>query len=123
MSRSRSYDTVAFDVRDDAAMLFFAKTTDTGDIGEYLLLMRAEGKRYDEAVYIEVNEQQFAGKDKISEARLTGNMLTLELREPAEELDGVSEIVLTYDETPENQASVEAGVFRVLGAALVGGHA
>lgn len=123
MSRSRSYDTVAFDVRDDAAMLFFAKTTDTGDIGEYLLLMRAEGKGYDEAVYIEVNEQQFAGKDKISEARLTGNMLTLELREPAEELDGVSEIVLTYDETPENQASVEAGVFRVLGAALVGGHA
>ncbi len=123
MSRSRSYDTVAFDVRDDAAMLFFAKTTDTGDIGEYLLLMRAEGKGYDEAVYIEVNEQQFAGKDKISEARLTGNMLTLELREPAEELDGVSEIVLTYDETPENQASVEAGVFRVLGAALVGGNA
>ncbi len=123
MSRSRSYDTVAFDVRDNAAMLFFAKTTDTGDIGEYLLLMRAEGKGYDEAVYIEVNEQQFAGKDKISEARLTGNMLTLELREPAEELDGVSEIVLTYDETPENQANVEAGVFRVLGATLVGGNA
>ena len=123
MSRSRSYDTVAFDVRDDAAMLFFAKTTDTGDIGEYLLLMRAEGKGYDEAVYIEVNEQQFAGKDKISEARLTGNMLTLELREPAEELDGVSEIVLTYDETPENQASIEAGVFRVLGNTLAGGNA
>ena len=123
MSRSLSYDTVAFDVRDNAAMLFFAKTTDTGDIGEYLLLVRSEGQGYDEAVYIEVNEQQFAGKDKISEARLTGNMLTLELREPAEELDGVSEIVLTYDETPENQASVEAGVFRVLGAALVGGHA
>jgi len=123
MSRSLSYDTVAFDVRDNAAMLFFAKTTDTGDIGEYLLLMRSEGEGYDEAIYIEVNEQQFAGKDKISEARLTGNMLTLELHEPAEELDGVSEIVLTYDETPENQASVEAGVIRVLGAALVGGHA
>ena len=123
MSRSRSYDTVAFDVRDNAAMLFFAQTTDTGDIGEYLLLMRAEGNGYDEAVYIEVNEQQFSGKDKISEARLTGNMLTLELREPAEELDGVTEIVVTYDETPENQASVEAGVIRVLGAALAGGYA
>ena len=123
MSRSRSYDTVAFDVRDNAAMLFFAQTTDTGDIGEYLLLMRAEGKGYDEAVYIEVNEQQFSGKDKISEARLTGNMLTLELREPAEELDGVTEIVVTYDETPENQASVEAGGIRVLGAALAGGYA
>ncbi len=123
MSRSRSYDTVAFDVRDNAAMLFFAQTTDTGDIGEYLLLMRAEGKGYDEAVYIEVNEQQFSGKDKISEARLTGNMLTLELREPAEELDGVTEIIVTYDETPENQASVEAGVIRVLGAALAGGYA
>ena len=123
MSRSRTYDTVAFDVRENAAMLFFAKTTATGDIGEYLLLMRAEGQGYDEAVYIEVNEQQFAGHDMISEARLTGNILTLELREPAEELDGVSEIVLTYDETPENQANVEAGVIRVLGATLAGGNA
>ena len=123
MSRSRSYDTVSFDVRENAAMLFFAKTTATGDIGEYLLLMRAEGEGYDGAVYIEVNEQQFAGHDKISEARLTGNMLTLALREPAEELDGVSEIVLTYDETPENQASVEEGVIRVLGATLAGGNA
>lgn len=123
MSGSRSYDTVAFDVRENAAMLFFAKTTDTGDIGEYLLLMRAEGEGYDGAIYIEVNEQQFAGHDMISEARLTGNMLTLELREPAEELDGVSEIVLTYDETPENKASVEAGIIRVLGATLAGGNA
>ena len=104
-------------------MLFFAKTTETGDIGEYLLLMRAEGDGYDEAVYIEVNEQQFAGHDMISEARLTGNMLTLELREPATELDGASEIVLTYDETPENKANVEAGVIRVLGTTLAGGHA
>ena len=104
-------------------MLFFAKTTATGDIGEYLLLMRAEGEGYDEAIYIEVNEQQFAGHDMIAEARLTGNMLTLELREPAEELDGVSEIVLTYDATPENQASVEEGVIRVLGTTLAGGNA
>jgi hypothetical protein len=123
MSGSRSYDTVAFDIRENAAMLFFAKTTKTGDIGEYLLLMRAEGEGFDEAVYIEVNEQQFAGHDMIAEARLTGNMLTLELREPAEELDGISEIVLTYDETPENKANVEAGVIRVLGATLAGGNA
>jgi hypothetical protein len=123
MSRSRRYDTVAFDTRENAAMLFFAKTTDTGDIGEYLLLMRAEGGEFGDAIYIEVNEQQFAGHDLIAEARLTGNMLTLELREPADELDGVSEIVVTYDETPENQASIEAGIIRVLGATLAGGHA
>ena len=71
MSDSRNYDTVAFDVRDNATMLFFAKTTDTGDIGEYLLLMRAEGEEYDDAVYIEINEQQYSGHDKIQEARLT----------------------------------------------------
>lgn len=123
MSNNRNYDTVAFDVRDNATMLFFAKTTNTGDIGEYLLLMRAEGEEYDDAIYIEVNEQQYSGHDMIQEARLTGNMLTLQLREPAEELDGASQIVLTYDETPENQASVEAGVIRVLGATLAGGHA
>lgn len=123
MSNNRNYDTVAFDVRDNATMLFFAKTTDTGDIGEYLLLMRAEGEEYDDAIYIEINEHQYSGHDMIQEARLTGNMLTLELREPAEELDGASEIILTYDETPENQASVEAGVIRVLGTTLAGGHA
>jgi len=123
MLGSRNYDTVAFDVRDNATMLFFAKTTATGDIGEYLLLMRAEGEGFDEAIYIEVNEQQFTGRDKIAEARLTGNMLTLELHEPADELDGASKIVLTYDETPENQANVEAGVIRVLGNTLAGGNA
>ncbi len=123
MSSRRNYDTVAFDVRDNATMLFFAKTTATGEIGEYLLLMRAEGEGYDEAIYIEVNEQQFAGHDMISEARLAGNVLTLELREPATELDGASEIVLTYDDTPENKANVEAGVIRVLGTTLAGGHA
>lgn len=123
MSHNRNYDTVAFDVRENATMLFFAKTTATGDIGEYLLLMRAEGEGYDQAIYIEINEQQFAGHDKIAEAKLAGNMLTLELREPADELDGASKIIFTYDETPENQANVEAGVIRVLGTTLAGGNA
>ena len=104
-------------------MLFFAKTSKTGDIDDYLLLMRAEGEEFDDALYIEINERQFAGHNMISEARLAGNMLTLELREPAVELDGAKEIVLTYDETPENQASIEAGVFRVLGNTLAGGNA
>ena len=123
MPGRRNYDTVAFDVRDNATMLFFAKTTATGDIGEYLLLMRAEGEGFDEAIYIEVNEQQFTGRDKIAEARLTGIVLTLDLHEPADELDGASQIILTYDETPENQANVEAGVIRVLGNTLAGGNA
>ncbi len=123
MSNSRHYDTVAFDVRDNAIMLFFARTTAAGDIEDYLLLMRAEGEEFDEAIYIEINENQFAGHDLIQEARMTGNMLTLELREPMVELDGASEIVLTYDDSPENRTSIETGVFRVLGNTLAGGNA
>ena len=123
MSRSRNYDTVAFDVRDNAAMLFFARTTSTGDIEEYLLLMRAEGEEYDPAIYLEMNEKQFAGHDLIEEAQLTGNMLTLKLRKPAEELEGAAEIVLTYDDTPENKSGIEDGALRVLGNALSGGNA
>ena len=123
MLNSRHYDTVAFDVRDNAIMLFFARTTAAGDIEDYLLLMRAEGEEFDEAIYIEINENQFAGHDLIQEARMTGNMLTLELREPMAELDGASEIVLTYDDSPENRTSIETGVFRVLGNTLAGGNA
>ena len=123
MSGGRHYDTVAFDVRDNATMLFFARTTAAGDIEDYLLLMRAEGDDIEEAIYIEINENQFAGHDLIQEARMTGNMLTLELREPVAELDGASEIVLTYDDSPENRASIESGAFRVLGDTLAGGHA
>ena len=123
MSNSRHYDTVAFDVRDNAIMLFFARTTAAGDIEDYLLLMRAEGEEFDEAIYIEINENQLAGHDLIQEARMTGNMLTLELREPMAELDGASEIVLTYDDSPENRTSIETGVFRVLGNTLAGGNA
>ena len=120
---SRHYDTVAFDVRDNATMLFFARTSAAGDIEDYLLLMRAEGDDLDDAIYIEINENQFAGHDLIQEARMTGNMLTLELKEPVAELDGASEIVLTYDDSPENRTSMESGAFRVLGDALAGGHA
>jgi hypothetical protein len=120
---SRQYDTVAFDVRDNATMLFFAKTTEIGDITDYLLLMRTIEEDFDESIYIEINEQQFGGHNLIREAGLTGNVLTLRLHEPAAELDGVEEIVLTWAETTENLEAVELGAFRVLGDALVGGNA
>ena len=123
MSESRHYDTVAFDVRDNATMLFFARTTPEGDIEDYLLLMRTIEEDFDSSTYIEINEQQFGGHDLIREARLIGNTLTLELHEPAAELGNITEIVLTYTDTRENGASMEAGAFRVLGDTLTGGHA
>ena len=123
MSCHRQYDTVAFDVRDNALMLFFARTTREGDIDDYLLLMRAVGDEYDPAIYLEVNEQQLAGHNLIREARMADNMLTLTLFEPAAELGGAAEIVLSYDASADNKASVEAGAFQVLGDCLEGGHA
>jgi len=123
MTDSRQYDTVAFDVRDNATMLFFAKTSDEGDIKDYLLLLRTVDEEFDESIYIEINEQQFGGHDLIREAAMTGNVLTLRLHEPAETLGGVTEIVLTYTETSENLESIEAGAFRVFGDTLVGGNA
>jgi len=123
MSDSRNYDTVAFDVRENATMLFFARTTSEGDIDDYLLLMRTVEDDFDSSTYIEINEQQFGGHNLIREAALMGNMLTLHLYEPANELGGVSEIVLTWADTPENGASIEAGAFRVLGDTMTGGNA
>lgn len=123
MSSSRHYDTVAFDVRDNATMLFFARTSAAGDIEDYLLLMRTEGDELDGVIFLEINEQQFAGSEIISEARMSGNMLTLVFNEDVKELDGASEIVLTFDNSPENRTSMEAGAFRVLGEKLSGGHA
>ena len=118
---SRYYDTVRFDVRDNATMLFFAKTSDEGEIQDYLLLMRAIEEDFDESLYIEINETQFGGHNLLSEARLLGNTLTLSLREPATELGDAEEIVLTFDETENNLSSIEKGAFRVLGDALAGG--
>ena len=123
MTESRQYDTVAFDVRDNATMLFFAKTTDIGDIIDYMLLMRTIDEDFDESIYIEINEQQFGGHNLIREATLTGNVLTLRLYEPAEPLGGIADIVLTWAETTENLDSIEMGAFRVLGDTLVGGNA
>lgn len=123
MADSRQYDTVAFDVRDNTTMLFFAKTTDDGDIADYLLLMRTVEDDFDESIYIEINEHQFGGHNLIREAAMTGNVLTLRLHQPAEELNGTSDIVLTWADTLENAESIEAGAFRVFGDTLVGGNA
>lgn len=123
MTANRHFDTVAFDVRDDASMLFFAQTSANGDIADYVLIMRAEGDNHDDAVYLELNDQQLAGHDLVREARLTDNMLTLELREPEDVLGGADSIVLTFDATDENRSNIEAGVLRVLGDLLSGARA
>ena len=123
MFDNRHYDTVAFDVRDNATMLFFARTTPEGDINDYLLLMRTIEENFDESMYIEINEHQFGGHNLIRDAALMGNTLTLTLHEPAEELGGATKIVLTYADTTENGTSIERGAFRVLGDTLSGGNA
>ena len=123
MPQSRHYDTVSFDVRDNATMLFFAKTSPEGDIDDYLLLMRTIEEDFDESMYIEINESQFGGHDLIREATLVGTTLTLKLHEPAAELDGATEIVLSFSDTPDNGTSIERGAFRVLGDTLQGGSA
>lgn len=123
MSSSRHYDTVAFDVRENATMLFFAKTTPGGDIEDYVLLMRTIGDDFDDAIFLEVNESQFSGNDLIREATMSENMLTIHFVDPVAEIDGESELILSFDPTPENRTSMEAGAFRVLGEKLSGGHA
>jgi len=123
MSDSRFYDTVAFDVRDNATMLFFARTSEEGDIDDYLLLMRTIEDDFESSMYIEINEKQFGGHDLVKEAELIGTTLTLRLREPAAELGGITEIVLSFADTTENGESIEAGAFRVLGDTLTGGNA
>jgi hypothetical protein len=123
MADSRHYDTVAFDVRDNATMLFFATTTETGDIVDYLLLVRTIEDDFDESMHIEINDKQFGGHDVLEEAHLIGNTLTLKFREAIDALDGERELALTFAETPDNLTSVEVGAFRVLGDALKGGNA
>jgi hypothetical protein len=123
MTASRHYDTVAFDVRDNATMLFFAKTGENGEIDDYLLIVRTIDDDFDESMYIEVNERQEGGHDLLREARLIGNMLTLQFNGPLEVLDGASEMSLSFSETPENLNGIEVGAFRVLGDALTGGNA
>ena len=123
MADSRHYDTVAFDVRDNATMLFFARTSSEGDIDDYLLMVRTIEEDFEESTFIEVNEQQFGGHDLIREARLLGTTLTIDLREPAAALGGSDKLVLSWADTPENGTSIERGAFRVLGDALSGGNA
>jgi len=123
MSHNRHYDTVAFDVRDNTTMLFFARTTTGGDIEDYLLLMRTIDEDFNESIDIEINEQRIGGHNSIRDAQLLGTTMTLNLNESVKALDGASQIVLTFAETSENMASIEAGAFRVLGDTLTGGSA
>ena len=122
MTKSSHYDTVAFDVRDGAAMLFFAATSDSGDIKNYLLLMRDAAEALERSIYLEIDEVQRAGEDVIHEARLTGNVLTLQLHPGAQQQFGTDELLITFDDNETNRAGIEAGAFRVLGDVLAGGH-
>jgi hypothetical protein len=123
MVNSRQYDTVALDVRDNTTMMIFARTSTGGDIDDYLLLMRTIDDEFNESIDVEINEQRIGDHNPIREAQLLGNTITIILNEPAGALDGESKIVLTYAETPENLASIEAGAFRVFGDTLTGGNA
>ncbi len=123
MSASQHYDTVAFDVRDNATMLFFARTSDSGDIEDYLLVMRAISDDFDAVILMEINEVQLPGADIIREVAMSENMLTISFREPLDELGGETELIVTCDGTDENRAALETGAFRVLGDKLSGGHA
>ena len=123
MSKDHHYDTDAFDVRDNTTMLFFAKTGDPGDINDYLLLMRTIGDDFDETLTIEINEEQVSGPELIENAELIGNTLKLTLDESVSDWKGARDMVLTFEETDDNFASIEAGAFRVLGDTLSGGNA
>ena len=121
MSRAGHFDTVAFDVRDNAAMLFFAATSDNGDIRNYLLLMR-DAESMSDSVYLEVDELQCSGAEVLDSATLTGNLLTLNLGKEAVAIFKEQEFVVTFDDTPENRSAFEEGSFKVLGDKLTGGH-
>jgi hypothetical protein len=123
MSSNRHFDTVAFDVRDNATMLFFARTDANGEIEDYLLLMRTITEAFEDFIFLEINEQQVPVNDLIREAEMTEHMLALHFRESVAELDGAEALVITFDATKENRTAMEAGAFRVLGEKLSGGHA
>ena len=123
MSSSHHFDTVAFDVRDNATMLFFARTDARGEVQDYLLLMRTITEEFEDFIFLEFNEQQVPGNDLIREAEMTECTLTLRFDCPVAELGGVDELVITFDASKQNRKSMEVGAFRVLGEKLSGGHA
>ena len=123
MSAGRHFDTVAFDVRENATMLFFARTDANGEIEDYLLLMRTITEAFEDFIFLEINEQQIPGNELIREAEMSESMLTLRFRETVAELGGADELIITFDATQENRTAMEAGAFRVLGEKLSGGHA
>jgi len=123
MPSSRHFDTVAFDVREGASMLFFARTNDNGDIEDYLLLMRTIDEDFNDLIFLEVNDEQLPANEMIRRAEMSDNMLTLAFAAPVPAIGGASELVITFDNTDENRSAMESGAFVVLSEILSGGHA
>lgn len=123
MTTGFDYDTVAFDTRDNAIMLFFARTTSDGNIEDYLLLMRSTEDEFGDRVFVEVNEQMLADEESIREATMAGNVLTLSFSRPVAAFDDNAEVVIVFADTADNRAAIEAGALRVLGDRMSGGNA
>lgn len=123
MPASRHFETVVFDVRDSANFLFFANTTDSGDIEDYLLIMRSLEPEFEGAVFVETNEEQVSADETLQSATLGSNILTLTFGKPVKLLDNETVLTLTFADSKDNRSAIEVGAFKVLGEHLTGGHA
>lgn len=123
MPASRHFETVVFDVRDSANFLFFANTTDSGDIEDYLLIMRSLEPEFEGAVFVETNEEQVPADETLQSATLGNNILTLTFGKPVKLLDNENVLTLTFADGKDNRSAIEVGAFKVLGDQLTGGHA
>lgn len=120
---SRHYNAVAFDVRENMPMLFFARTGAKGEIEDYLLIMRIPGTGPEEQLVIEVNDVQLPGSELVRKATMDENTLTLYFRRKVREFNNAAKLVVTFDNSRDNKACMERGAFRVLGDMLSCGHA
>lgn len=112
MNRQLHADVVTLTLEDGTCTLGFA-TRSAQYPNEYLILQRAEDGRSDPGIYVEVDDQLYSGYGLVAHARAENHRLELNLKRPLGGTPAAS-FVVTFAESPTNEASVRRGVQSIL---------
>jgi hypothetical protein len=101
---------VIFDKIDAEIILSFGRFSATGDVLAYVMLQKSTVPEEDFGVYIEIDDQGNSGYEMIKAIETATGYIQIKLTKPLSENLPVTNIIVSYPSSAENDDVVEKGL-------------